>query len=83
LDGGHKMIRFKLVEKMSDKGFRENRRVTIQEVAEETGINRMTLSRLINKRGCNSTTDNLNKLCEFFECDISEIVEYYPDGQVK
>jgi len=71
------------VEKMSDKGFKENRRVTIQEVAEKTGINRMTLSRLINKRGCNSTTDNLDRLCVFFECDINDIVEYYPDEQVK
>ena len=48
------MIRFKIKERIADKEFSEDRRVTIGEVAEATGIHRMTLSKMINQRGYNA-----------------------------
>ncbi len=70
------MIRFRLRELMGDKAFRENRRVTFEEVSGATGINRTTLSKMVNQRGYNTTTDNLDQLCRFFKCPISDLVEY-------
>lgn len=73
------MLRFKIKEQIAKKEFAEGRRITIGEVAEAAGIHRMTLSKLINQRGYNTGTENLNKLCNFFECDIDELVEYIPE----
>ena len=70
------MIRFKLQELLAEKQFKDGKRVTLIEVAEATGINRMTLSRMINNRGYSTVTDNLDKLCKFFGCKVEDIAEY-------
>jgi len=76
------MIRFRLSELMADKGFREGRRIEIGELAIATGIHRSTLSRMINIRGANVTSANLDLLCRFFDCSLGEIAEYVPDEQL-
>jgi len=76
------VIRFHITELMAEKKFREGRRITLLEVASATGINRMTLSRMINQKGYSTVTDNLDKLCEYFGCavgDLAEHVENTPD----
>jgi putative transcriptional regulator len=70
------MLRYKLKERIADKEFRERRRVTIQEVAESTGITRNTLSRMLNQHGVSVRTENLDRLCAYFGCRIEEVVEY-------
>lgn len=73
------MIRFLINELLSEKQFKEGRRITLIEVSEATGINRMTLSKMINHKGYSTVTDNLDKLCLFFDCKIQELIEYIPD----
>lgn len=73
------VIRFKLAEQIEKKQFRESRRVTIQEVAEATGVNRMTLSKILNHRGYSTGTDVLDKLCSFFRCSVADLVEHVPE----
>lgn len=75
----YKLIRFKLQELLAEKQFKDGKRVTLIEVAEATGINRMTLSRMINNRGYSTVTDNLDKLCKFFGCKVEDIAEYVED----
>lgn len=70
------MLRFHLKELIAEKEFRENRRITIAEVAQETGINRMTLSKIINHRGHSTVTDNLDRLCSYFGCPIEKLVTH-------
>lgn len=70
------MIRFKLAEQIEKKQFREARRLTVQEVAEAVGVNRMTLSKILNHKGYSTGTDVLDKLCNYFECSIEELVEH-------
>lgn len=70
------MLRFKLKERIADMEFRERRRVTLQEIAESTGLNRMTLSKLANQHDANVRTDVLDKLCAYFRCPIEQLVEY-------
>lgn len=73
------MLRYKFKHLLADKGHKENRIITILEVATVTGINRMTLSKIANKPGANVTTDNLDALCRYFGCRIEELVEYVND----
>lgn len=70
------MIRFKLAEQIEKKQFRESRRITIQEVAEATGVNRMTLSKILNQKGYSTGTEILDKLCAYFGCRIEDLVEH-------
>lgn len=71
------MLRFKLKERIADKEFREGRRISLIEVAAETGIGRITLSRMLN-RGNHVRSDTLDRLCAYFDCRIEELVEYVP-----
>lgn len=77
------MIRFRLNEMISEKSFQEGRRITIGEVAKKTGINRMTLSKMINHKGYSTVTDNLDKLCAYFGCSLDELAEYIPEDEVE
>jgi len=70
------MLRFKIKEMIAKKEFEEGRRVTISEVAEGAGIHRMTLSKLINQKGYSTGTDNLDRLCAYFQCEVADLVEY-------
>ncbi len=70
------MIRFHLKELIADKEFEDKRRITIGEISKETGINRMTLSKIINHPGHSTVTDNLDKLCNYFDCRIEQLVTH-------
>lgn len=70
------VIRFKLKQRIADLEFNERRRVTIQEIAEETGLGRMTLSRMLNHPGTAVRTDVLDKLCAYFGCQVGDLAEY-------
>lgn len=72
------MIRFRLKEMLAEKGFQENRRVTLDEVSKATGIHRTTLSKISNQRGYNTGTEQVDRLCAYFECRVEDIVEYVP-----
>ncbi len=73
------MLKYKLKQLLAEKEFNERRSITLLEVAAETGINRMTLSKIANKPGANVTTDNLDRLCQYFRCRLDELVEYVED----
>ena len=75
------MIRFRLKELIAEKGFQENRRVTLDEVAQHTGVHRTTLSKIANQRGYNTTTDILDKLCEYFGVQLQEVAQYVDDPE--
>jgi len=75
------MIRFRLKELIAEKEFRERRVITMTEIAANTGINRMTLSKIANRPGYSTVTDNLDKLCEYFGCRIEQLAEHLPDSK--
>lgn len=75
------MIRFHLQKLIAEKQFRDGKRITMAEITETTGINRVTLSRMINQKGYSTVTDNLDKLCKFFDCRLDELAEYCPDDK--
>lgn len=75
------MLKFKFKQLLAEKEFKDGKTVSITEVAKATGINRMTLSKIANKKGQSTVTDNLDKLCAYFECEISDLVEYVNEKQ--
>lgn len=74
------MIRFHLKELIAEKEFTEKRRITIGGISQETGINRMTLSKIINHPGHSTVTDNLDKLCNYFDCSIEQLVTHIKES---
>lgn len=77
------MIRFKLAEMIEKKQFADGRRVTVAEIAHATGLNRMTLSKILNERGYGSNTDSIDKLCAYFDCKVEDLMEYVPLNATK
>ena len=72
------MIRFKLAEMMEKKQFAEGRRIAVSEVAAATGLNRMTLSKILNVKGYGTGTDTVDRLCSYFDCRIEDLMEFVP-----
>lgn len=73
------MFRFRLKELLAEKEFCEMRIVTVIEIADATGIHRMTLSKLLNHKGHNATADVLDRLCSYFGCRIEQLIEHIPE----
>lgn len=73
------MIRFKLGEMIEKKQFSEGRRVSINEIAVATGLNRMTLSKILNQKGYGTGTETIDRLCEYFACKVEDLMERVPD----
>ena len=76
------MIRFRLKELLADKSFREGRVIPLTEVASETGIHRLTLSKVANQRGYNAGADVMDRLCAYFGCRLEDLAQYLPDDAV-
>jgi len=76
------MIRFRLKELIADWEFKEGRRITFDELSKATGIHRTTLSRIAGLKGYNTTTDNMDKLCQYFKCPVERVLEHVPDEDV-
>ena len=51
-------------------------RKTAEEVKKATGISAATLSAIRNGKNLNISIQTLDKLCEYFDCSVSDILEY-------
>jgi putative transcriptional regulator len=73
------MIYIKIKELMQQKRAAWGRNITLSAVAVATGISRTTLFRMMKNAGYSTVTDQLDKLCMFFEYEIQELVKFVPD----
>ena len=74
------MIQFHFKQLLADKEFKEKRSISILEVAEKTGISRVTLSKIANSKGdYNTTTDYIEKLCLYFGCSLNDLITIVPE----
>lgn len=73
------MLKIHLKRLIADKETEESRRISLNEISEETGIHVSTLSRLANHRSTDTTTANLERLCNYFKCPIEKLIEYLED----
>lgn len=72
------MIHLQIKELIAAKTVQWGRKITINEVAEATGISRMTLNRIMRNEGYSTVTNHIDLLCSYFECDLNELVRYTP-----
>lgn len=73
------MIRFRLKELIAARAFKEGRVITLLEIAQSTGIHRATLSKIAHERGYNAGTEYVDRLCDYFDCRIEELLERIPN----
>jgi len=57
------------------------KRLTIQEVSDKTGLARNTISALYHDNVKRIDYDTINKLCNFLECSMQELIEHTPDAK--
>ena len=53
----------------------------ISKVSADTGISRTTLTNLYYRRSTKISFDVLNKLCEYLDCEVGDIISYEPDDR--
>lgn len=68
-----KMITFKLDDLIWQH------RTTAEDIYQKTGIGKSTLSTIRNNKNINISIHTLDKLCKYFDCKISDLIEYIPD----
>jgi putative transcriptional regulator len=74
------MIIFRIRELIEAKAAREGRKITMQNVSDETGVNRTSLAKMANPKYRHSTTTaTIEILCDYFECDLAELMLYISD----
>jgi putative transcriptional regulator len=73
------VIRYHLAHLIENHEFKTQQRWPLVRIAEETGIHRVTLSKLGNPSGYVTTTDTLDRLCSFFGCSLSELATHMPN----
>lgn len=59
------------------------RHITLKEVADATGISRMTLHRMVKNPSYNACTEHLGKLCTYFACDITALIRWQPEADAR
>lgn len=56
---------------------------SITEVSEYTGISRNALTNLYYRRTKGINFDTIDKLCNYFNCGIEDIIEFIPDEKIR
>lgn len=77
------MIIIKLQAMIFAKQVEWKRHITLKEIADTTGISRMTLHRMVNLPRYNACTEHLDKLCAYFSCDIASLIHWQPDSGLR
>lgn len=71
------MIKIKLCEIMGRE------KMTRKKLAELTGVRPNTIGDLYRENVRKIDLQALDKICEVFECDISDILEYVPENKIR
>ncbi len=54
-------------------------KTTAEEISKQTGLGSSTISKLRNSKNLNISLNTINKLCKYFNCKVSDLLEYMPD----
>ncbi|EAU55208.1 helix-turn-helix domain-containing protein [Mariprofundus ferrooxydans] len=72
------MIKIKLKQLLAQRAY-DGERMTLVELAEQTGISRTTLQRIANTPGHSTTTEHIDKLCKALNCNLNDLIEFSQD----
>lgn len=59
------------------------KRITQAELARQTGIRPSTINDIYNEMTERLNINHLDKICEYLNCDITDLIEYIPNKQKK
>ncbi len=76
------MIKFRLKEMMAKLEVEYGRKLTFDLLSRYTGISRQTLARIAAPKGCNTSTENMERLCRFFRCSPEQLLIFDPPLQI-
>lgn len=75
------MIRCQLIQLLSQREAQEKRRISYREVANTTGLEPSTISRMARDKVTRFDAETLSALCAYFECELGELLVYEKDEQ--
>ena len=58
-----------------ERSFKEGRRITLNEVSEETGKSLLTLTRISKVPDYKTNTETISSLCDYFEIEPGELLK--------
>ena len=73
------MIKYNLKALISDKEFRNDKKITYEEISKSTGISRQTLSKIASRKGYKTSSEIIEKLCKYFNVTPDELMTIIPD----
>lgn len=76
-------LRTRLTVLMAEKRVKANAPFTQEMLAEATGISQSTISKLINHKIIRIETGVIEKLCDYFNCDVGDLLFIDRNGQRK
>ena len=73
------MIKYNLKALIAEKEIRENRNITYREISGQTGISKVTLSKIAQRKGYDTAVSIVERLCLLFKCTPNELITIVPD----
>ena len=55
------------------------KKVNFQNVSDATGLSRTTISNMYHEKIKSVNFETLEKLCDYFKCNLSDLIEYIPE----
>ena len=55
------------------------KKVNLQNVSDATGLSRPTISNMYHEKIKSVNFETLEKLCTYFECKLSDLIEFIPE----
>ena len=59
------------------------KRITQAELSRQTGIRPSTISDIYNEMSERLNVEHLDRICEYLDCNINDLIEYIPNVQKK
>lgn len=59
------------------------KRITQAELARQTDIRPSTISEIYNEIAERLNINHIDRICEYLDCDVTDLIEYIPDKQKK
>lgn len=77
--GPDEMIKYNLKALIAEKEIKENRNITYREISGQTGISKVTLSKIAQRKGYDTAVSIVERLCLYFKCTPNELITIVPD----
>lgn len=71
------MIRIHLSRMLGEK------RITQKQLSLETGIRAATINEIYHEMAERINLEHLDKICEYLECDITDLIEFIPKDKIQ